>query len=59
MEPSIYGPHAFSPDRPLPRTVARCVECGYTLDPHSNLVLDTGDPRRIEEALPLVRPDDD
>lgn len=55
MEPTIYGRRAFTADTPLPRTVARCVDCGYTVDPHTNLVLDTGDASKIDEALPIIR----
>ncbi len=58
MEPHFHGPRAFTPDSPLPRTVARCPECGFIIDPHTNLVLDTGDPSRIEDALPIIRPEE-
>lgn len=58
MEPTTFGPRAFTPDSPLPRTVARCIDCGFIVDPHTNLVLDTGDPTKIEDALPLVRPEE-
>ncbi len=59
MQPHLHAPDAFSSDDPLPRQHARCVECGLIWDPKTDLVLDTGDPRKIEEALPIVRPKED
>ncbi len=60
MQPHLHAQDAYAPDDPLPRQHARCVDCGLIWDPKTNLVLDTGDPSKIEEALPLVRvPEDD
>lgn len=35
--------------------MARCQECLATIDPQTNIVLDTGDPRRVDDALPIIR----
>lgn len=51
--------HAFSPENPLPRSVGRCVDCGYTYDAASGIVLNNGNPAKVEEALPLIKPKDD
>jgi hypothetical protein len=55
MSPQLYTPNVFSPDDPLPRMMAWCQDCNSTIDPRTGIVLDTGDPRRVEEALPLIR----
>lgn len=59
MEPHIHAPHAFTAGDLLPRTLARCVDCGCTLDPTNGVILDTGDPRKVEPGLPIVRPSSD
>lgn len=43
----------FDSSDPLPRSVATCGDCGYTMDPQTGLVHDTGDPRKaVSESLP-------
>ena len=59
MEPHIHAAHAFTPGELLPRTLARCVDCTCTVDPKTGLVLDVGDPRLVEDALPIIRPSRD
>lgn len=58
MEPTLYGAQPFRPDDPLPRTVARCVECGYTVDRVSGIVLEMGRPEKVEEPIHTIRPKD-
>jgi len=58
MSPQFYAPKVFSEHDPLPRVVAYCQECGATIDPETNIVLDTGDPRRVNDPLPIIRPED-
>jgi hypothetical protein len=58
MAPHLYSPQVFSPHDPLPRMMARCPECDATIDPRTNIVLDTGDPRKVNDSLPIVRGDD-
>lgn len=59
MQGHIHANHVFTDAELLPRTCAKCVECGLILDPVTNLILDTGDPRKIEEALPIIKPAED
>lgn len=59
MSPQLYTPRVFSHHDPLPRVMAYCQDCGATVDPQTNIVLDTGDPRRVDEALPIVRAPED
>ena len=55
-----YDPkHVFTDDEPLPRAFGRCVDCEYTFDPRSGLVIETSKRWKIEEALPLIRPPQD
>jgi hypothetical protein len=56
MHPHLHTPHLFTEGELLPRLLGKCVDCGLVLDPITGLVLDTGDPRKVEEALPLIRP---
>lgn len=55
MSPQLYAPQVFVQHEPLPRVVAYCQDCGSTIDPETNIVLSTGDGRRVEEALPLIK----
>lgn len=55
MSPQLYTPQVFSEHDPLPRMMAYCQDCGATVDPRTNIVLDTGDPRRVDDALPIIR----
>lgn len=48
--------YAFTSEDPLPRSTARCVDCSYSYDPQTGIVLNTGNPARVEEALPLIKP---
>jgi hypothetical protein len=59
MHPFLNAQHAFSPHDPLPRMHARCTECGLEWDPVSNLILNTGDPRKIEDPVPIIKPRDE
>ena len=59
MGPSLYVPAVFSEHDPLPRTVAKCPECGSIIDPQTQIVLHTGDPRAVGDALPKINPTED
>lgn len=54
MTQKLHATFAFTQDDPLPRTVAVCKDCGYTVDPVTNLVLDVGRPGQVKEALHTV-----
>jgi hypothetical protein len=58
MHPFLNSQHAFSPNDPLPRLHARCTECGLEWDPVSNLILNTGDPSKVTDPVPIIRPRD-
>jgi hypothetical protein len=48
--------HTFSDENFLtPRALLRCSNCRYLIDPHSALVLDSGNPAKIPvEVLPII-----
>lgn len=43
----------------LPRTVARCVDCSCEMDMQSGLMVKMGNPAKVEEPFPLIKPKDD
>lgn len=57
MEPHFHPPHTFTKGDLLPRTLSKCVDCGCLVDPITGIVLDTGDPTKVEPGLPLIRPE--
>lgn len=59
QHPFLDPDRAFSPDSPLPRIFGKCVDCGAVWDPETNLVHSVGDPRKIEDPLPIIKPRDD
>ncbi len=52
MHPEML-PHMFSPNDPLPRTCAKCVDCGYTVDPLTGIVLAMGNPGKVEDPFKI------
>jgi hypothetical protein len=52
------GRHAFSDSETLvPRALLRCLNCGYLVDPHTNVVLESGNPAKIPvEVSPIIMP---
>lgn len=46
LRKSLNVKHVFTPDEPLPRILAECPECGFCYDPHTGIVLETGNPAR-------------
>jgi hypothetical protein len=58
LHPALHSPYAFTQGEVLPRTLARCVDCELLLDPATGLILETGNPGKIEQPLPIVRPDE-
>jgi hypothetical protein len=59
MHPFLNPKHAFSPDDPLPRTLARCTECGLEWDPLTNLIISPGSAANVEDPYPVIRGRDD
>ena len=51
--------HTFSdPDCVVPRALLRCPNCRYLIDPHSNVVLETGNPAKIPfDPIPIINPE--
>jgi hypothetical protein len=52
--------HTFSdPSTMNPRALLRCPNCKYLIDPHSNIVLESGDASKIPvEPIPIIDPRD-
>lgn len=49
MQEMLTRGQVFTDGEVLPRTVGTCSSCGYTYDPHSGLVTDTGDPMKTPD----------
>lgn len=54
MHPIFHPATAFTPDDPLPRTVGRCTDCQLEWDPVTDLIINTGDPSKMESPVPIV-----
>lgn len=50
--------HAFAdPDVLVPRSLLRCKNCGYLIEPHSRVVIESGNPGKIElDNSPIIQP---
>lgn len=50
--------HTFNdPNTLTPRALLRCDNCGYLVEPHTNVVLDSGNAGKIPvESSPLILP---
>lgn len=46
LQTRFHPNHIYEAGEILPRSVGTCGDCGYTIDPESNLVLDLGDPTK-------------
>lgn len=53
MHPFIYVEAVYSEHDPLPRTMARCVDCGQVLDPGTGIILELGNPAKIEDPFAI------
>lgn len=49
----------FSSTSSLPRTIARCVDCGHEIDTQTDLVVKLGNVGKVEEPFPIIKPKDD
>lgn len=43
----------------LPRTIAKCVDCGCEIDTQSGMMVMQGNPAAVEDPLPIIKPKDD
>ena len=43
--------HAFSGDTLVARALLRCPNCRYLVDPHTNIVLESGSPAKMPQAV--------
>lgn len=59
MHQFLDGERPFNTFSVLPRTVARCVDCGCEIDTQSGMQIKAGNPAKVEEPFPLIRPKDD
>lgn len=50
---------AFNTLSILPRTIARCVDCGHEIDTQSGMTVKSGNPALVEEPFPLIKPSED
>jgi hypothetical protein len=50
--------HVFAdPSVMTPRSLLRCVNCRYLIDPHSNLIVEYGDASKTPvETIPIIDP---
>lgn len=58
MAPHLDARFVYGEDA-LPRTMAKCPECGSIIDPRNGIVYDRGDARKVEDPLPIVKPSAD
>lgn len=55
-----YDPkNVFTDDEPLPRAFAKCVDCEYTFNPRTGMVIETSKRWKVEEVLPIIKPSED
>lgn len=54
----IDGRHAFAdPNILVPRSLLRCKNCGYLIEPHSRVVIESGNAGKIElDNSPIIQP---
>ena len=50
--------HAFAdPDTLVPRSLLRCPNCGFLIEPHTRVVLESGNASKIPiESSPILQP---
>jgi len=61
LEPMFVNPgHAYGGHGLLPRHALRCTRCGWEFDPHTNLVLKTGNIYKARDAMrpPITEQDE-
>lgn len=49
----------FSPDDPLPKTLGWCQTCDFVASAETSVIYHTGDGRKVDDPLPIIRPKDD
>jgi|SRR5688572_11069602 len=54
----IDSRHAFAdPNILVPRSLLKCHNCGYLIEPHSRVVIESGDASKIPvESSPIIQP---
>jgi len=53
MHPELNAATPFLQHDPLPQVLARCVDCGHTYDTTSGIVLDNGNPAKVEDPFDI------
>jgi hypothetical protein len=50
--------HTFAdPNRLVPRSLLRCGNCGYLVEPHTRMVLESGNAGKMQvESSPIIQP---
>ena len=50
------APQPFTNTSTLPRTTARCVDCGHEIDTQTGMVVKLGNPAKVEDPFPIIDP---
>jgi hypothetical protein len=59
LQPRLPPPHAlFSPTEPLPRSMGWCQTCNFEASADTGLVYSTGDGRKVDDPLPIIKMED-
>ncbi len=53
MHPDMGGPKPYADGQPLPKVMAKCVDCGRVVDPESGIVISTGNVGKIDDPFHL------
>ncbi len=53
MHPEIDAARPFTQDDPLPRMLAKCVDCGHTVDQQTGFVVAMGNPAKVEDPFAI------
>jgi hypothetical protein len=55
LQKEFNGRTAFDSDSIIAKALLRCGECGYLIEPHTNIVVETGNPAKAPvAAIPIV-----
>jgi hypothetical protein len=53
MQETLNSVHPFTPEEPLPRTLAVCDDCGFSYDPHNGIIVSMGNPAKVEDPFAI------
>lgn len=58
LQATMLPDYIFAEHDPLPRFMSKCVDCGHTFNPENGMIIESGNPARVEEELPTIKPSD-